>query len=110
MRLTVWKVNMPRKRKTNSPGLPSPFTREYELEIGNFIIARGDIIKIEGEHGVKFKFDSLVTDPRTGSTWIDCFELEKGIVSRYRSFATDRVKRIPTRRKRVNRSRTDSAS
>lgn len=94
---------MPKKRKISSAGLPSPFNRAYELSVGNFIITRGDIIKIEGEHGVKFKFDSLVTDPRTGSTWIDCFELEKGIVSRYRSFAVDRVKRIPTRRKRANR-------
>lgn len=98
------------RKKVSSKSLQSPFTREYELQVGNFTISRGDIIKIEGEHGVKFKFDSLVTDPRTGSVWVDCFELEKGLVAKYRSFATERVKRIPTRRKRVNRTRTDSAS
>lgn len=92
-----------RKRKTSTAGLVSPFTREYEFNIGNFTIVRGDIIKIEGEYGTKFKFDAIVTDPRTGSTWVDCFELEKGLVSRYRSFAIDRIKRIPNRRKRVSR-------
>lgn len=92
-----------RKKITNSPGIPSPFVRVYEMEVGNFIISHGDIIKIEGEYGTKFKFDAVVTDPRNGSTWVDCFELEKGLVSRYRSFSVDRVKRIPTRRKRVNR-------
>ena len=91
------------KRKTNSSVSVSPFTREYEFQLGQFTIVRGDIIKIEGEHGVKFKFDAIVTDPRTGSTWVDCFELEKGLVSRYRSFAIDRIKRIPKRRKRVSR-------
>jgi len=91
------------KRKTNSSVSVSPFTREYEFQLGQFTIVRGDIIKIEGEHGVKFKFDAIVTDPRTGSMWVDCFELEKGLVSRYRSFAIDRIKRIPKRRKRVSR-------
>ena len=71
------------KRKTNSSVSVSPFTREYEFQLGQFTIVRGDIIKIEGEHGVKFKFDAIVTDPRTGSMWVDCFELEKGLVSRY---------------------------
>ena len=91
------------KRKTNSSVSVSPFTREYEFQLGQFTIVRGDIIKIEGEHGVKFKFDAIVTDPRTGSMWVDCFELEKGLVSRHRSFAIDRIKRIPKRRKRVSR-------
>jgi hypothetical protein len=90
-------------RKKAVPASTSPFTRVYSFDIGNFTISRGDIIKIDGEHGVKFKFDSVVTDPRTGNTWIDCFELEKGIVSRFRSFTMSRVKRIPTRRKRVSR-------
>jgi hypothetical protein len=90
-------------KKTAVLGNPSPFIREHLLQIGNFTISRGDIIKIEGEYGVRFKFDSLVTDSRTGSTWVDCFELERGLVSRFRSFKVERVKRIPTRRKRVNR-------
>ncbi len=90
-------------RKLKTPTSVSPFNRVYELQVGNFIIARGDIIKIDGERGSKFKFDALVTDPRTGSTWVDCFEIERGIVSRFRSFAVEKVKRIPKRRKRVDR-------
>jgi len=34
------------------------FSRKYDIEIGNFTITKGDIIKINGEHGVRFMFDS----------------------------------------------------
>ena len=74
------------------------FCREYELQVGNFTIAKGDIIKIDGEHGLKFKFDSLVTNTETGNVWIDCFEMQKAKPTIWRSFALDRVKRIPTKR------------
>lgn len=76
------------------------FSREYELKIGNFIIAAGDIIKIEGEHGGKFKFHSLVTNTENGLVWVDCFELHKASMGAWRSFAPERVKRIPTKRGR----------
>lgn len=71
--------------------------------VDGFEIIRGDIIKIAGEYGVKFKFDSLVTNMETGSKWIDCFEIHRGVSHSYRSFATDRVKRIPQRGKRSKR-------
>lgn len=74
------------------------FTRVYELQVGNFIIARGDIIKIEGEHGGKFKFDSLVTNTENGMVWVDCFDMHKKSVGAFRSFLPERVKRIPTKR------------
>lgn len=76
------------------------FSREYSLEIGNFTIAKGDIIKIDGEHGLKFKFDSLVTNTETGNVWVDCFEMQKAKPTIWRSFTLDRVKRIPTKRGR----------
>lgn len=93
---------MSRKKKEKAD-LQGPFLREYSINVGNFIISSGDIIKIDGEHGTKFKFNSVVTNPSTGNTWIDCFELEKGLVSRFRSFKAERIKRIPMRRKRVSR-------
>lgn len=92
-----------KKKKLVSPGIASPFNRVPEMTVGNFTISKGDIIKISGEYGTKFKFDSLVTDTRTGSVWVDCFELERGMVTRFRSFAVDRVKRVPTRRKNDSR-------
>jgi len=78
------------------------FSREYELQIGNFDIVKGDIIKIEGEHGVKFKFESLTTNTENGKVWVDCFEMQKKNVGGFRSFAPNRVKRIPTKRGKKN--------
>jgi hypothetical protein len=76
------------------------FHRDYELQVGNFTIVPGDIIKIEGEHGGKFKFDSVVTNTENGLVWVDCFEVYKTSLGTWRSFAPERVKRIPTKRGR----------
>jgi hypothetical protein len=83
---------------------PTKFSRVYELEVGNFTIVKGDIIKIQDEHGRKFKFDSVVTNIETGATWVDCFEMQKATSGQYCSFAIDRVKRIPARRGRRKKS------
>jgi hypothetical protein len=83
----------------------SIFSRVPELTIGNRTIVAGDIIKIEGEHGGRFKFHSLVTNTETGVQWVDCFEVHKSVVSAWRSFRSDRIKLIPIkrgRRKNVN--------
>lgn len=99
---------MGRRKKVSTV---DPFVREDSLQISPTItIQRGDIIKIEGEHGLKFKFLSVVTNPRTGVIWVDCFELQKGgtekayICRAFRSFYPDRVRHIPKRRKRVPRT------
>jgi hypothetical protein len=78
------------------------FERSYELQVGNRVLVSGEIIKINGEHGAKFKFISLVTNKETGSTWIDCFELDKNIVSAWRSFKTDKIKLMPIKRGKKN--------
>jgi hypothetical protein len=70
----------------------------YEMQIGNFTIVPGDIIKIEGEHGGKFKFASVVSNTDNGLVWVDCFEVHKESIGTWRSFAPERVRRIPTRR------------
>jgi hypothetical protein len=78
------------------------FSRIYDLEVGNFTINSGDLIKITGEHGMRFKFHSLTTNTETGVTWVDCFEVHKRAAGCFRSFRVDRVRRIPTKRgKRV---------
>lgn len=38
------------------------FTRVPEVTVGGKTIYAGDIIKINGEHGNRFKFSSLVTN------------------------------------------------
>ncbi len=94
-------------RKKKSEAQPTKFHHEPTAIINGNEFNAGDIIKIQGEYGAKFKFDSLVTNKETGSQWIDCFELQKGLTSCYRSFALDRVRRIPKKRgKRVNRTTT----
>jgi hypothetical protein len=80
----------------------SVFLREEEVVVGNRTIQRGEVIKIDGEHGGKFKFHSLVTNTMTGSQWIDCFELHKSVVSAWRSFKTDRIKLMPIKRGKHN--------
>ncbi len=80
----------------------SIFHRDYEFQAGTRTILMGDIIKINGEHGSKFKFHSLVTNTVTGVQWIDCFEIQKGVTSAWRSFRSDRIKLIPIKRGRKN--------
>lgn len=76
----------------------SHLNREYSIEVDGWTIEKGDLIKIVGEYGVKFKFDSFVTNTRTGSQWVDCYEMQRGITGSYRSFTLDRVRRIPRKR------------
>ena len=84
--------------------IQTKFDKEDSLEIGNFTIAKGDIIKIDGEHGVKFMFESLVTNIETGKVWVDCFEMQKSKPTIWRSFTPDRIKRIPTKRGRQKKN------
>lgn len=88
------------KRKSVSPP-PTKFYREPEavLPTGRKI-ERGDMIRVSGEHGLRFRFDSLVTNVETGSQWIDCFEIHKARTGVLRSFRSERVKPMPKRRRK----------
>lgn len=84
---------------------PSKFLREPETSIDGFKVSQGDILKVKGEYGSKFKFHGLTTNLETGEQWIDCFEIVRGQVAALRSFKPDRIKRVPKkgmRAKRVN--------
>ena len=100
------------RRKVDAASVqPTKFAREYSINIDGFEIARGDIIKIRGEYGVQFKFDSFVTNTETGVQWIDCFEVHRGQTGTYRSFRVERIKRMPKRRaKSVRRRKSSTAS
>jgi len=93
---------MARLRKTEYTGsvINDPFNRVYEMQYENFTIERGDLIKITGEYGTRFRFESITTNPANGAVWVDCFEMWRGRTGAYRSFSVDRVKRIPKRRPR----------
>ena len=94
------------RKKVAAVQIETKFAREHSIDIDGFEISRGDIIKVSGEYGLKFKFDSLVTNKETGSQWVDCFELYRGASHSYRSFSIDRIKRIPQKGKRGVRKRT----
>jgi hypothetical protein len=79
---------------------PTKFERVYEMQFGNFVIERGDLIKIQDEWGMRFKFDSITTNKETGAQWVDCFEMHKAQAGCFRAFSIDRVKRIPKKRGR----------
>ena len=92
---------MPRRRKLVAK--PNPFTTEPYMEADGFPINEGDLIKIKGEYGTKFMFRGITTNPITGATWVDCFEMFRGKPQQFRAFKEDRVKRIPQKGKRARR-------
>ena len=99
---------MPRRKKMPPP--PTKFSRVYEMDYGNFTIQRGDLIKIQDEWGMRFKFDSVVTNTETGAQWVDCFEVHKARTGCLRAFKLDRVKRSQTwRGRRAKRGTASSA-
>jgi hypothetical protein len=98
------------RRRDTVAARPTKFAREHSIDIDGFTIAKGDIIKIRGEYGVQFKFDSLVTNTDTGVQWIDCFEVHRGQVGCCRSFRMDKIKRIPKKRRKSERRRKSSAT
>jgi hypothetical protein len=91
---------MARRKIETTVVINDPFIRVHEMKYENFIIERGDLIKITGEYGTRFKFESVTTNPANGAVWVDCFEMWRGRTGAYRSFTIDRVKRIPKRRPR----------
>lgn len=95
-------MGRPRKVVHAAPTKPPvEFSRIYEavLPNGKTVVA-GEIIKIMGEYGTTFRFDSLTTNVKTGVSWIECRELYKGQIGAFRAFYIERVKKLPVRRKK----------
>ncbi len=82
---------------------PTDFSTESSFEINGFVISAGDIVKVEGEYGSRFKVQGLTINAKTGSQWVDCFEINRGQIGALRSFKPDRIKRIPQKGKRAKR-------
>lgn len=99
---------MSRRKKVAAK--PTKFSRVYEMDYGNFTLYKGDLIKIQDEWGMRFKFDCVVTNTETGAQWVDCFEVHKMRTGCLRSFRLERVKRIPKRRGRRAKRRTADAT
>lgn len=77
----------------------TPLVREPQLTLPDGkVIVQGELFKVSGEYGLRFKFQSLTTNQITGAVWVDCFEVFRGRAGAFRSFKSDRIKRIPKRR------------
>ena len=87
---------MGRRKKVQ---INDPFVREasFVTEEGK-TVTQGDIIKIKGIWGTKFRFQQHVTNPDINRSWIDCVQLEKGVGCGMRSFYPERVKVMPKKR------------
>lgn len=94
---------MARKTEYKVPEVAKKFKREESVIIDGFEVARGDIIKVKGQHGIQFKFDYFTTNIETGAQWIDCFEIQRGMASCFRAFKIEDIKRVPKKRKRAKR-------
>lgn len=92
---------MPRRRKVAAKS--SIFTTEPYMEVDGFPIHGGDIIKVKGEYGTKFKFVGVTTNTETGASWVDCHEIFRGKAQQFRAFKQDRIKRVPQRGRRAKR-------
>jgi hypothetical protein len=94
-----------RRKKIVSPNmhLYSRFPK-YVLENGK-VISEGEIIKIDGVWGTKFKFKEHVIRTDNGKEWIDCYELEKGVNCGLRSFYPEKIKPMPIRKRRKRKSK-----
>lgn len=90
-------------RRKTVPVQESHFVTDPYMEVNGFPINSGDTIRVSGEWGTKFKFVGVTTNTLTGSSWVDCFELVRGVPSQFRAFKHDRVKRVPKRGKRAKR-------
>ena len=91
------------RRKTVAQVQPNNLETVPYMEVDGFPINAGDLIKVKGEYGVKFKFVGVTTNTLTGSEWVDCFEIFRGKAQQFRAFKQDRIKRIPQRGKRAKR-------
>jgi hypothetical protein len=94
---------MAKKIKFVVPEIAKKFQTEESVIVEGFEVIRGDIIKVKGQHGLKFKFHGYTTNVETGSTWVDCFELQKGMSTTFRAFKLEDIKRVPKKRKRAKR-------
>jgi hypothetical protein len=90
-------------RRKQAVVAPSHFVTVPYMEVNGFSIEAGDIIKVKGEYGTKFKFVGITTNELTGSYWVDCFEIFRGKAQQFRAFKEDRIKRIPQKGKRAKR-------
>jgi len=99
-RLTDCREIMARKKATVSPNAHLyAINDSYTMPDGRTIV-KDETIKIDGEHGGKFKFLQHVIRTDNAIEWIDCFEIRSGVMCAWRSFRPNRIKPLPKTKKK----------
>jgi hypothetical protein len=63
-------------------------------------IESGEIVKVKGVWGTKFRFMQHTKRLDNGNEWIDLVMLERGVGCGQRSFYPDRIKPLPKKRRK----------
>lgn len=69
------------------------------VTVGGKEFAKDDIVRIDGEHGIRFMFLEHVINEDNGKEWVTVNEIRKGQVGMFRSFHKDRVRPLRSKKK-----------
>lgn len=86
-------------KKSPHPSKVSRFRRYDHIDIDGKTISKDDVIRIDGEHGIRFMFHEHVINTENGAEWVTVFELQKSTPGPFRSFKPDRIRLLSPRRK-----------
>jgi hypothetical protein len=92
------------QKRNSSVIKETKFSTEESFIVDGFEVNAGETIKIKGEYGSKFKVRGLTTNNETGASWVDCFEVIRGVPSAFRAFKIEKIKRVPQKGKRARRA------
>ena len=99
-RLADCRGTMARRKATVSPNAHLYVVNNFYTMPDGRTIVKDETIKIDGEHGGKFKFLQHVVRTDNAIEWIDCFEIRSGVMCAWRSFRPNRIKPLPRTRKK----------
>lgn len=83
------------KAKPNDSWIRNPF---YDLPNGKRI-NKDDIVRIDGQTGVRFVFLEHVVNPDNGKEWITVNEIHKGATGKFCSFRPESIRLLSDRKK-----------
>ena len=69
------------------------------VTVGGKEFVKDDIVRIDGEHGMRFIFLEYVVNDDNGKDWVTVNEVRKGQVGMFRSFHKDRVRPLRSKKK-----------
>lgn len=81
--------------------LDSKLVKNTSYDIDGKIVNADDIIRIDGEQGLRFIFLEHVVNKENGAEWITCIEIQKGLHGPFRSFKPDRIRFVKGKKPRV---------